>query len=339
MGVVAGADDERVRPGRREHRVEVGRDRRALRARACPATTASRAGLRSQSPTSSTCSAQVAGTSRPQVPAPRWPVPTMATAACWSAPLPALARVSNSAVTIRGAGALSTGKRRRPMTRRPSRAPTSAGAAPPRRPRDPGARQARHPGRRARGVRRVRPRRRPRRPDRRAGRRQQAHALPLHRQQGGALRPRAAPDAYRDIRERRDDLHLGEPAAARRRWRSSSASPSTTSAATRGSSACSRPRTSSAAPSSAPFPRSARCTRRSSPSSPRCSPPARPRASSAAGVDPVQLYITLDRRQLLLPLEHPHPLGDLRHPARLRDAQMARRRAHAIEVVLGYLRP
>ena len=45
MGVVAGADDQRMRPAAVEHRVEVGADRCALRRPSFSATTASRAGL------------------------------------------------------------------------------------------------------------------------------------------------------------------------------------------------------------------------------------------------------------------------------------------------------
>jgi TetR/AcrR family transcriptional regulator len=57
-----------------------------------------------------------------------------------------------------------------------------------------------------------------------------------------------------------------------------------------------------------------------------------------AGVDPLQLYITLTGVSYFY-LSNIHTLSIVFGATLASDAEMTRRRAHAIEVVLGYLRP
>ena len=57
-----------------------------------------------------------------------------------------------------------------------------------------------------------------------------------------------------------------------------------------------------------------------------------------AGVDPVQLYITIAGVSYFY-LSNIHTLSVIFERPLTEEAQMAERREHAVEVVLGYLRP
>ena len=57
-----------------------------------------------------------------------------------------------------------------------------------------------------------------------------------------------------------------------------------------------------------------------------------------AGVDPVQLYITIAGVSYFY-LSNIHTLSVVFERPLTEEARMAERRAHAVEVVLGYLRP
>ena len=154
-----------------------------------------------------------------------------------------------------------------------------------------------------------------------------------------ALYARVLLDAYRDIRAGEAELHLGELAAGRGDGAARRLHLRPLPRRTPGSSGCSPPRTSSAAPSCASCRTSARCTRRSSPRSPRCSPPARPAGVFRPGVDPVQLYITIAGVSYFY-MSNIHTLSvDLRRRRWPRTQTWPRGGPHAIEVVLGYLRP
>ena len=153
-----------------------------------------------------------------------------------------------------------------------------------------------------------------------------------------ALYSRVLLQAYRDIRAGEAALHLGELAAARGdgeagrlHLRPFPREPLVHPAA--------RDREHPARRVCRPScRRSARCTRRSWRRSPRCSRRARPRASSARGVDPVQLYITIAGVSYFY-MSNIHTLSVIFDQPLTEDAGMAARRAHAVEVVLGYLRP
>ena len=64
----------------------------------------------------------------------------------------------------------------------------------------------------------------------------------------------------------------------------------------------------------------------------------RRRGCSGRGVDPVQLYITIAGVSYFY-LSNIHTLSVIFGKPLTEEAQMAERRAHAVEVVLGYLRP
>ena len=298
----------------REHRVEVGASRPAPSTPSVAATTASRSGLVSLRPTSATS----LGAGLRHVPAPGAGA-AVAGADDGEPPLVGLhgkshCHGSNSTVTMcrprrcQGDGIgpeAADMKASAEAITELRRGATSA---------RPGADEARHPGRRPRGVRRVRAGRRARRPDRRAGRRQQAHALPLRRQQGGALLPRPARRLPRHPRRRgraaprRARPGRGDGEAGRLHLRP-------LPARTPGSSGCSPPRTSSAAPSCARCRTSPGCTRRSSPRSADVLA-----AGEAGGVfrprrRPGAALHHHRRHQLFLHVEHPHAVGDLRRAA------------------------
>ena len=153
-----------------------------------------------------------------------------------------------------------------------------------------------------------------------------------------ALYARVLLDAYRDIRAGEAELHLGELAAGARRWRAWSASPSTTSGRTPGSSGCSPPRTSSAAPSSRELP-DIRALH-----SPLVAQITEVLAAGEAGglfrpgVDPVQLYITIAGISYFY-MSNIHTLSVIFDAPLAGGSEDGRAAAHAIEVVLGYLRP
>ena len=337
MGVVAGADDERVRPARRRASRRGRSSPPAPSSRASPPPPPAASGLLSLRPTSATCSPQVSGTSRPQVPAPRCPVPTMASRlllVCTGSPI---AKEVTARLLCAGPRRLS--RRRHGPEAADMKASAEAIAELPaaRRPRDPertkrdiliaareefvehgldGARVDRIAERAGANKRML---------YHYVGNKEALYARVLldayarHPRRRGRTPPRHARPGRRDGAPRR--LHLrplpAEPLvhpAARHREHPARRLRARVAGHPRG------------------------CTRRSSPRSATCSPPARPAGIFRPGVDPVQLYITIAGISYFY-MSNIHTLSVIFDAPLAAEANMAARRQHAIDVVLGYLRP